>query len=460
MQNKRVIHCSYFLLTTAMFVVGSQFAEPPSTGVILPEKEKLTPLVKASPIQKISALAGAEKPMTSPRRNDSSAAQSDDGSPLSLSLMVKKWNGKGLRFEDFAPEKGPLSEGQIEELVLASIKSSDPVERRRAFDRILQEMRQDSFTVEQAMTIRKVMHNNKASGDQWRTFDYAWGANDPEAAVAYIDQISERYRNGYTSNMLPGLASVEPQTAIDLVAEMEGDVRRRMTGRLIEGLADNDIGVATEYVFGLAENEDPHTTEHMRKLAREVVDNEGLEGGLSWAENLEEGRLQGAALWQVANEFTNEDPEAASQWAEKFVGQDQNARLFGEVVREWDDREAAEAWVASLEPSQGQRDALSAVFGFKGANQPHEAVQEIIEMPASQDRDFAINGFISGLAAQDGESAVIWAAEISEPAMRQAAMIRAGRHFFRQDQKAAMDWFAASDLPEASLSQMAGVKVD
>ena len=187
MQNKRVIHCSYFLLTTAMFVVGSQFAEPPFTGAVLPKKEKLTPLVKASPIQKISALAGAEKSTASQRRNDSSAVQSDDGSPLSLSLLVEKWNGKGLRFEDFAPEKGPLSEGQIEELVLASIKSSDPVERRRAFDRILQEMRQDSFTVEQAMTIRKVMHNNKASGDQWRTFDYAWGANDPEAAVAYID---------------------------------------------------------------------------------------------------------------------------------------------------------------------------------------------------------------------------------------------------------------------------------
>jgi hypothetical protein len=81
-------------------------------------------------------------------------------------------------------------------------------------------------------------------------------------------------------------------------------------------------------------------------------------------------------------------------------------------------------------------------------------------MPVSQDRDFAINGFISGLAVQDGESAVIWAAEISDPGMRQAAMIRAGRHFFRQDQQAAMDWFAASDLPEASLSQMAGVKVD
>ena len=92
MQNKRVIHCSYFLLTTAMFVVGSQFAELPSSGSVLPKKEKPDPFVKASPIQKISALAGVEKSTASPRRNDSSAVQSDDGSPLSLSLLVEKWN--------------------------------------------------------------------------------------------------------------------------------------------------------------------------------------------------------------------------------------------------------------------------------------------------------------------------------------------------------------------------------
>ena len=460
MKNKLLINCFYFLLTTAMFVVGSQFSGSSSSASVRPGKGHHVKVVQPNAGQGLSALAGAGKPVLPSENSSSQPGAGDNDGSASLVVVEREWDGKGLRFEDFALEKGPLSESQIEELVLASIKSSDPIERRRAFDRILQEMQQDSFTVEQAMTIRKVMHNNKASGDQWRDFDYAWGANDPEAAVAYIEQISEQYRNGYTSNMLPGLASVEPQTAIDLVAGMEGEVRRRMTGRLIEGLADNDIGVATEYVFGLAENEDPHTTQHMRKLAREVVDNEGLEGGLSWAENLEEGPLQGAALWQVANEFANEDPEAASLWAEQFVGQEQNSRLFGEVVREWDDREAAEAWVDSLEPGQGQRDALSAVFGFKGANQPHEAVQEIIDMPVSQDRDFAINGFISGLASQDGESAVIWAAEISDPGMRESAMIRAGRHFFRQDHQAAVEWFNASGLPEDSLSHMAGRKPD
>jgi hypothetical protein len=460
MKNQLLINCFYFLLTTAMFVVGSQFAGSPSSGSVRPGKGHHVKVVQPNAGQGLSALAGSGKPALASENSSFPSGAGDNDGPVSLAVLEREWHGKGLRFEDYALENGPLSDGQIEELVLAAIKSSDPVERRRAFDRILEEMRSDSFTVEQAMTIRKTMHDNSASGEQWQTFDYAWGANDPAAAVAYIEQVPERYRNGYTGNMLPGLASVEPQTAIDLVAGMEGEIRRRMTGRLIEGLADNDIGVATEYVFGLAENEDPHATQHMRKLAREVVDNEGLEGGLSWAENLEEGPLQGAALWQVANEFTNEDPEAASLWAEQFVGQEQNSRLFGEVVREWDDREAAAAWVDSLEPGQGQRDALSAVFGFKGANQPHEAVQEIIDMPASQDRDFAINGFISGLAAQDGESAVIWAAEITDPGMRESAMIRAGRQFFRQDHQAAVEWFNASGLPEGSLSHGAGRKPD
>ncbi len=58
-------------------------------------------------------------------------------------------------------------------------------------------------------------------------------------------------------------------------------------------------------------------------------------------------------LRTVANEYANNDPQAAAQWAEQFVGTKQNSRLFGEIVREWGNQEAVSAWVESLEPSQG-----------------------------------------------------------------------------------------------------------
>ncbi len=343
----------------------------------------------------------------------------------------------------------PLTEEQIVELALMATKSSNPIERRKAFDRLLQEMQLDTFTKEQAMIMRSSLHQNGASGEQWRAFDYAWGASDPETAVAYIDEIPKRYQDGYTSNMLPGLASVDPQTAIDLVLAMEGGkLYHRMTGRLIEGLADYDIGYATDYVNRLAESGTPGFSDHMRRLTREVRNTVGLGQTVAWAEELDAGRLQATALRSVAHELANNDPLEAADWARQFVGQDQNSRLFGEVVRQWKDVEAATDWVDSLGPSLAQRDALSAVYGFRGSQEPHEAVQDILNMPPSDDRNFAINGFISGLAHQDGEAAVLWAAEITDPGMRQAAQVRAAEHFYRQDQQAAAEWFRQSGLPD------------
>jgi hypothetical protein len=242
--------------------------------------------------------------------------------------------------------------------------------------------------------------------------------------------------------------------AIDLVSGMEGRQQHHMTGRVIEGLADYDIHFATDYVNQLAENGTRGADQQMKRLASEVLSTAGFEDGRAWAEDLDPGALQGNALRRVANDYANTDPNAAADWAEQFVGQDQNSRLFGEIVREWGDVAAATEWVNSLEPSLAQRDALSAVYGFLGSQQPHEAVQEIINMPASENKDFAINGFISGLAHQDGEAAVTWAAEIASPGMREAAMIRAGTQFFQQDQQAATDWFQASGLPETALNTM------
>jgi hypothetical protein len=164
----------------------------------------------------------------------------------------------------------PLSDARIEAVVLDSIRSSDPLERRRAFDRLLQEMPSDTFTIEQAMHVRSLMHENGASGEQWRLFDYAWAANDPEAAIAHIDEIPEEYRNGFLSNMLPGLASAAPQSAVDLFQSFDSDLQGQLRRRLHEGLIDHDIELATNYVFDAADPERPDWR-HMDTFTRELA---------------------------------------------------------------------------------------------------------------------------------------------------------------------------------------------
>ena len=43
-----------------------------------------------------------------------------------------------------------------------------------------------------------------------------WKAMIKNVIIVHIDEIPQRYRNGFLSNLLPELASTEPQTAIDL----------------------------------------------------------------------------------------------------------------------------------------------------------------------------------------------------------------------------------------------------
>ena len=285
----------------------------------------------------------------------------------------------------------PLSDSQLEAVVLDSIRSSDPLERRRAFDRLLQEMQTDTFTVEQAMHMRSLMRENGASGEQWRLFDYAWAANDPEAAIAHIDEIPEDYRNGFLSNMLPGLASADPQSAVDLFQSFDSNLQGQLRPRLYEGLIDHDIELATNYVFDAADPERPDWR-HMDTFTRELANEQGIDQVLKWAADLPEGSLRGNAWSAAYAKWTSEDPLAVSE--------------------------------------------------------------AILDLPPSADRDQAINGFVSALAGQDPEAAVLWAAEISGDGLRESAMVRVGTRYFQQEPSAAAAWFESSGLPHSALIQM------
>jgi len=290
-----------------------------------------------------------------------------------------------------AMSAGPLAESRIDSLVRASIKSASPVERRRAFDRLLQEMQAPTFTAEQAITMRKAMAEHGASGEQWRLFDYTWGASQPDAAIAHLDEIPEQYHDAFLTNMIPGLASENPQMAIDLFQSLEPELQAKVRPRFLEGLVDNEVTVATGYIYDSTDLEN-YNWRPMDELARELVQDRGLDATLAWAEELPEGALRGSA-WSAAY----------AVWASK--------------------------------------DAES-------------AVQSITDMPPSTDRNLAINGFISSLAHRDGEQAVQWAGEITEPVLREAAQIRAGRQFYVQDGQAATAWFNSSGLPPSAWQQV------
>ena len=372
-------HGLWLLFTSAAYIAGS---------ILRPNEASVTDAERPIPIELTqSAIVAREEESTTV-----SAVSSLDGSTVASSDPVNGATLKESLLPYSAPVKQlPLTKEEIEELVLTAIKSTDPIKRRKAFDRVLQEIESDSFTKEQAMITRSAMGENGASGEQWRLFDYAWGTNHPHVAVSHVDEIPEQYRKGFLGNMLPGLASVESQVAIELFEGLEPGLQGQLRNRLYEGLIDKNIASATNYVYNAA-NPEKTDWRPMDTFARELANEQGLDATLAWAAELPEGSLRGNAWSAAYAKWTSQDP--------------------------------------------------------------HAAVQSIVEMPPSGDRNQAINGFISALAGEDPEAAVTWAAEISEPGMRESAMVRAGTQFFQQDPGAADAWFQSTDLPATALGKM------
>ena len=84
-----------------------------------------------------------------------------------------------------------------------------------------------------------------------------------------------------------------------------------------------------------------------------------------------------------------------------------------------------------------------------------DLIDEAFAPAAASTRNGSIPGAVLGLVTANGERAVQWAGEITEPGLREAAQIRAGRHFYAQDQEAATQWFTNSGLPQAAWTKVA-----
>ncbi|MEE3179099.1 MAG: hypothetical protein VX317_05400, partial [Verrucomicrobiota bacterium] len=230
-----------------------------------------------------------------------------------------------------------LTEEQIAAVAREAFRDGNPLVRRRAFDRLL-----ENLTSENAKDMLVHLKKNRVGGDQWRDFHYAWGTIDGKAAVEHASKSEDRDLS-YT---MAGWASTYPEAAIAHLNNLPEEDKRyyhHLQEALVSGMADNDTARATDYVLQLANEGNDRANHLFGVVTREVVSSVGIEEAAQWSQNLPDGDLKGAALDSVAHSFTNRDPEAAAQWVEQFAGQSFADRAIEEVGDEWAERDPASA---------------------------------------------------------------------------------------------------------------------
>jgi hypothetical protein len=353
----------------------------------------------------------------------------------------KKRNEKSAVREIFDLKK--MGSADWKALAQQSTRDPNPIARRLAFSQLL-----EALTAENAVAIREQLVAAGAEGDEWRDFNFSWGALAGKEAFDFADKSEERDLDA----VMAGWASASPAAAIALLENlpegMKGN-RDRLAESVVTGIAGADRELATDLVLRLA---GPKGDEQSEKLIN-IVAREALRGGdvkaaASWSDSLPDGALKGAAMQQIADDFVKANPEEAAAWAARYADQDFAARAVEEVGGEWAKRNpvAAVTWLQELPEGNGQAAGLSSAFGDWEDRDPSAAAEHLYSMTNSPQRDAAISGFARGYAWQDPLTAIAWALDIGDPNLRNESITRAGQVFYRRDPEGAQAWLESSAI--------------
>ena len=380
------------------------------------------------------------------------ASHSSDGSSATTSATKtktaggEKVGGGSSLFDTYTFETGGVSG-----LAFQALRDSNPIVRRAAFVRLLEGM-----TPENADQIRAELEALGARGDQWREFNYSYGATvGMEAVELVLDGPGEVLRAA-----MSGWTAADPEAALamlaNLPAEMEGK-RNDIEAAIVYGLADTDRPRATAFVLEIAQTDPRRAQGLIRHIAEEELRAGGPEGASNWIAGLpNDSAVKGSALTQVIDRYARRSPEEAASLVEGYANEDFAQRAIREVSERWANRdpEAAVSWLEDLPANDGQAQGFMAALGDWEDSDPEAAGTYLLNMPNSPQRDSAINGFAEGYAWQDPNTAVAWAADISDPEMRNETLISVGQIFFSRNPVEANTWIEGNEFPPEMVQQI------
>ena len=245
---------------------------------------------------------------------------------------------------------GGKSSAGIEALTEMALRDPNQITRRLAFSRLL-----ESMTPDNAEQIRTQLADLGADSDQWRDFNFSWGAIAGKSAFESPDNA----RKGALGDTLAGWAAAKLEEALamfeDLPAALEGK-REELTSGIVSGLADSNRLLATDLVLRLSQQGNKEAPRLMDIVAVETVRAEGPEAASLWSDSLPDGPLKGAAMGRIASDFARSNPEAAAAWAQRHASEEFAATAINEISGQWtaQNPQAAVGWLESLPPGKGQ----------------------------------------------------------------------------------------------------------
>ena len=356
---------------------------------------------------------------------------------------------QGAIVEEFSPAPGTQHELGMHDLGKLFEDAGSEEDRRAKFEALLQKL-----TVNNAKEMRRYVAGLPVESYEYKKFHYEWGKiggkdavmhgattekpdmsitlagwarADPEAAMAWYDSLPKQNRNSYAN-------------------------QSHMMGGLLRGLTDASPEKGLKFYYKLEKANHRYTGRMASVLAGSLIQSMGAEETAAWTETLPPGRLRAVARTRVVWDLSKEDLPAALAWVEGFAHEGDAGPGVEAMAKAYVKRDifGSVTWLENLDPGPAKRKGISAAYGYWGALEPDSAAEYLNGQPPSTDRDFAVNGFISGLVHKDPETALVWAEEIQSKSLREAALVRAGQRFLQIDEQAASEWIEGLTLSQNS----------
>lgn len=342
------------------------------------------------------------------------------------------------------------ADGNLDALFQQALRDPNQITRRLAFARLLEAM-----TPENAAAMRQQLVALGADPDQWRDFHYAWGALDGKAAFDHAAASPEPDLN----DTMAGWAAANPAEALAMLDHLPESLqgqRNEIIASLVGGLADGNLGTATDFVLRLAREGNDQAAKLMDIVASQAIRAESPEAAARWSDSLPDSPMKASAMSRVADAYARKDPEAAARWVQAVAGEGYASKAVEEIGGRWAESnpEAAVGWLQDLPASSGQIAALRNSFDNWEDGNPAAAQDYLKSMPQSSQRDSSINGFATGYAWQNPQVAIAWTQEISDPVLREKSLTQVGQIFHRQNPEAAAAWLETSGLPDGIRQQI------
>lgn len=283
-----------------------------------------------------------------------------------------------------------------------------------------------------------------------------WAKSDAPRAADWIDKnLAGAARAAALNTAATAWAETDPAGAEQWAQRLadpdeRADSLLAIAGEMTAGNPSAALSLAVDLPPGAARDE------FLFHAAGEWAERDA-KAAVEWGKQIENPELRAQMIAAIATGFAEKDPAAAATLAAQSLpaGRAQDDAVVG-IVQRWvqQEPEQAAAWVAAFPEGKLRDTALEAAVKLWADQDLTEAGVWINSLSERAGSDVAIAAYVEKMAVQFPETAVEWAQEIRNPALRNERLVDLAELWLHNDAAAARVWIAQSSLSEDTKARL------